>query len=93
MVRLLPLAAIALSGLLAACNNPCQSMCSQLSAYARECGFDPTQDDMEQCLADFATPNLAEGDAEACIEASSPQQLREWWTCEELGENYQSAAN
>lgn len=93
MVRLLPLASLVLVALLSACNNPCQGICTRIAAYARECGFEPTADDMAQCREEYATANLVEGDAEDCVEASDPVQLREWWTCEELGQNYQSAAN
>ncbi|MDP2314587.1 MAG: hypothetical protein Q8P41_16915 [Pseudomonadota bacterium] len=90
MVRLLPLASMLL---LAACNNPCQALCVEMAEYARECGYDATAEDVQSCNDEYAGPNLAEGDAEACIEASDPQQLREWWTCEQLLDNYQSGAN
>ncbi len=89
MVRLLPLAAMAL---LAACNNPCQALCVEMAQYARECGYDVPSTDVQACQQANAGPTLADGQALSCIEASDPDQLREWWTCEDLAENYESAA-
>lgn len=89
MVRLLPLAAMAL---LAACNNPCQALCVEMAQYARECGFDVPSSDVQTCVEANANPTLEEGDAQLCFEASDPVQLREWWTCDDLAENYEGAA-
>jgi hypothetical protein len=89
MVRLLPLAVMAF---LSACDNPCQALCADIAQYARECGYTSTSEDMQSCRDDFATSTLAEGEQLECLEVSDPQQLREWWTCEQLLDNYQSAA-
>ncbi|MDP2310345.1 MAG: hypothetical protein Q8P18_30290 [Pseudomonadota bacterium] len=84
--------ALAVMSLLSGCNNPCQALCADIAQYARECGYDSTAEDMQACRDDFATSALAEGQQLECLEVSDPQQLREWWTCEELLENYQSAS-
>lgn len=89
MVRLLTLAVM---GFLSACDNPCQALCADIAQYARECGYTSTAEDMQSCRDSFATPTLEEGEQVACLEVSDPQQLREWWTCEQLLDNYTSAA-
>lgn len=88
-LALMPLAAMTL---LSACNNACQELCVEIAQYARECGYASSADDMQACRDSFAAPTLAEGEQLECFEVSDPQQIREWWTCEELLENYQSAA-
>ena len=88
MVRLLALFAF---GLLAACGSPCQTMCQEMAAYAEECGYSPSDEEVQACMdqADNAEPSDAR--AEQCITASDPDQLREWWTCEELFDVYENA--
>ncbi len=85
MVRLLALAALPLLG---ACNNPCQAMCVEMANYAEECGYTVSSDELQSCRDSFATETLTDARAQQCITASDADQLREWWTCEELLENY-----
>lgn len=89
MVRLLPLA---MMSLLSACNNPCQALCYDMAQYARECGYTSTANDLQSCRDSLVSESLAEGQQAECQEISDPETLREWWTCEELLDNYTSAA-
>lgn len=89
MVRLLSLAVLALLG---ACNNPCQSMCVEMANYAKECGYETSADEIAACRDANGQETLTEERAQQCITASDPDQLREWWTCEELLENYENGA-
>lgn len=89
MVRLFPLAAL---GLLAACNNPCQAVCVEMAQYADECGYTVSPDEVQACRDANAGAELDNERAQQCIEANDPQKLREWWTCDELLENYENAA-
>ena len=87
MVRCLSLAAFVL---LAACNNPCQSMCVEMANYAQECGYDVSSDELQACRDAIA--EVTDELAQECITASDPDQLREWWTCDDLHDNYENAA-
>lgn len=73
---------------LAGCGNPCQDLCSQLADYAAECGLTVSPDEVAQCRSDYATPNLDEGEAQTCADANNPDYIREWWTCDDLAENF-----
>lgn len=86
MVRLL----LVSFALLAACDNPCQAICVDMAAYAGECGCDVSGDELQACRAAFAAPT--DEQAQQCLTSSDPQQLREWWTCDDVLENYASCA-
>ena len=73
--------------LLVACNNPCEAMCVEMAAYADECGIPASQDLLAECRAANASDVITDARAQQCITASDADQLREWWTCEELEEN------
>lgn len=87
MARLLALLPLALLG---ACDNPCQAVCVEMASYAEECGCDVSSEEIQTCRAANAQPTDAE--AQECLTSSDPQQLREWWSCEDLKENYQSCS-
>lgn len=74
--------------LLVACENPCQEMCTTMATYASSCGYSVPDGDVETCKEANATPLITAERANQCIEASDPEQLREWWTCEDLKETY-----
>lgn len=57
-----------------------------MAEYAAECGYSVSQDELESCT--IANENPTEEYAAACLEADDPAKLREWWTCEELAENF-----
>jgi hypothetical protein len=76
-----------LLALLAACANPCQELCAEMANYASEdCELTVTEDSVDACRERYS--NITEEQAGQCIEANDPEQLREWWSCEELAENY-----
>jgi hypothetical protein len=89
MVRCLPLALLAL---VAGCDNPCQSLCVEMAQYADECGFEVSNDQVQECRDANATATLTDERAQTCIERSDPVALREWWSCDDLAENYQDGA-
>ncbi len=72
---------------LAGCSNPCQQICNELAAYATECDLDVDTTGVDQCIDDYASA----GDAELaqCAEWGDGEQLREWWTCDDLADRYQ----
>jgi hypothetical protein len=77
--------------LLAACNNACQQICDELAAYAEDdCGLTVSQDQVSECKKSQA--DLEAGQNEACMEVADPEYIREWWTCDELAENFQDGA-
>ncbi len=75
---------------LLACGNPCQQLCGDLYAYAKECGQDPSPDELQACKEGFA--DVDDATFQTCRENSDPEALREWWTCEDLGENWTNLA-
>jgi hypothetical protein len=87
MVRLLLLAPL----FLGACGNPCVALCDDMARYAKECGYDVSQDEIDACHQDNASSTLTDERAQECIEAGDPDQLREWWSCDDLADNYQNA--
>ena len=82
---------LSLLALLAACDNPCQQMCVEMAKYAEECDFTVDPAEVQACRDDYATSALTNEQAQECIIAGDPQQLREWWSCEDLLENYENA--
>lgn len=81
MARLVPLVV-----LLGACNNPCQAVCVEMARYADECGLAVSKDSILLCKESQA--EATEAELESCAGWSDPNSLREWWTCEDLAENY-----
>jgi hypothetical protein len=77
-------ALLALSG----CGNPCQQLCSEMADYANECGLTVTPDELAACKDNNASANLPEGALQTCADHNDPAALREWWTCQDLAENF-----
>ena len=75
---------------LAACDNPCQSLCEEMATYAEECELTVSIDDVQGCKDAFAGDKLGEGDKDLCKTWSDPTALREWWTCEDVAGNFQN---
>lgn len=70
------------------CGNPCQQLCNELADYAAECGLTVSPAEVAQCRDDFSGANLEEGDAQTCADANNPEYIREWWTCDDVAENF-----
>lgn len=77
----------ALLGLLGGCSNPCQQICLNMADYASECGLEVTSDDLKTCQDGFA--DASDEDIAQCRDWNDPEQLREWWTCEDVEDNFQ----
>ena len=77
---------VALLGLLGC--NPCLDVCDEMAAFAEdECGFTVSSDDVSACKerAEIADPSDAAKDA--CVTSGELDEIREWWTCEDLASN------
>jgi|GEM_PF-2046448 len=84
-LRRAPLAAIAVLAplLLGSCRNACQSICVELADYAkRDCGLDFGQDQIDQCVSDYAVANLPDGEAKACRQEKG--KVADQWSCSDL---------
>lgn len=77
---------MALLLLVLGCGNPCQSLCETMASRATECNLALSETELESCSTRYeeVTPEQSA----ACDEANDPERLEEWWTCEELAENY-----
>lgn len=81
-----------LAGLaLAGCDNPCQQLCDELANYAADCGYTVSPDQVEGCKADYAKADLDDGVLQSCADHNDPDALREWWTCEDVAENFSAS--
>lgn len=77
--------------LLLACNNQCQQICQELADYAQsDCGM--TVSDTEVADCESSLQDLPDGRDAACAEVNDPEKIREWWTCDDLAENFQNGA-
>ncbi|MFZ5476054.1 MAG: hypothetical protein ACOZNI_04710 [Myxococcota bacterium] len=74
--------------LLSACGNPCQQICDEVFAYAEECGKEPSRDDLQACRDGYAEVDAATADQ--CRNVNDRDFVREWWTCDDVGENWQN---
>lgn len=72
--------------LLGGCSNPCQRMCDELANYATECGLDVDTTGVQACADAYA--DAPDDELAQCEAWGDPDQLREWWTCEDLADNY-----
>lgn len=89
----LALPALLLLAVLPGCGNPCQQLCDELADMAaKDCGFTVSPDEVATCRETFAGSNLAEGEAQTCADINDPEYVREWWTCDDLAENFSNAA-
>lgn len=69
--------------LLGGCQNPCQSLCQEIADFSkRECGLQFPEAELDQCVADHASSNLAEGEAKTCREGKG--KVDEEWDCDEI---------
>lgn len=75
---------------LVACGNPCQQICTEMAAYAEECGLTVTDDDVKACF-DAQKGPLEKEEAALCREESA-DDIREWWTCDDVAENFTNSA-
>lgn len=69
----------------AGCQNPCQSLCVRMADYAGECGFSVSDADVDACIEEQSDPE----DPSVCRDFGTADQIREEWTCEDMGVYFQ----
>ncbi|NOY26318.1 MAG: hypothetical protein GXP62_10645 [Oligoflexia bacterium] len=81
--RPLALAALMTLPLLGGCNNPCQSLCVEISDVSkRDCGLVFSASEIDQCIADYASGNLDQGMAKTCRDGKGT--VADEWDCSEM---------
>ncbi len=73
-----------------ACDNACQTLCSHMADYARECGRNISESEVAACETSWAAPTADE--RAACAEFGDPLVLRRQWTCEDVNLEFDAAA-
>ena len=63
-----------------ACRNDCQDLCYDLSDFAEECGYEFTNEMMDECIENQGDKTRDEKNN--CDEAKPV--LEEEWTCEDI---------
>lgn len=69
----------------AGCRNPCQSLCVRMMDYAEECGYSVSDADLDACVEEQSDP----ADPSVCRTFGTADQLRDEWTCEDMGVYFQ----
>ena len=88
MPRFLPLTALLLASALSGCKNACQEICPRMASYARDCGFEVSDEEVSACVAAQAGA-ASRDDRATCREFGDRSTLREEFTCDDL-EDYWS---
>lgn len=68
--------------------NPCRSLCDDVADYAEECGYEVTGDAVSECKEQLADAD--ETTRDQCATYDDADELREWWTCDDLADNMAS---
>jgi hypothetical protein len=71
----------------AGCGNACQQICGRMAAYARDCGYDVPNDEVQACMAEQADAT----DRDVCREFGSRETIREQWTCDDVAAYFERA--
>lgn len=72
------------------CTNACQSLCKEIADFARtECGLTFDESEVDECIADHAGSQLAEGEAATCRDGKG--QVADEWDCEEIAAYFEEA--
>jgi hypothetical protein len=72
-----------------ACANACQDLCQTMANYATgDCDLKVTDKELEACAAKYE--DASESELQHCADWNDEDQLKEWWSCEELAENYEN---
>lgn len=78
-----------LAGLMAVaagCSNPCQQVCLEMASYAEECGLTVSNDALSACRENYT--DAGEEEIKQCQDWDGSADLREWWTCDDVAENF-----
>ncbi len=76
--------------LLVGCQNACQNLCQTMAERANECELSVSQVELEGCITKNEEPT--EERVAQCVDADDSLRLEEWWTCDEVAENYSNGA-
>ena len=68
------------------CKNSCQQLCSDIQDYAKECGYDFSQDMLKQCYQDHKGSELEKGEAGSCRDIAP--NIRDEWTCDDFADYF-----
>ncbi len=86
MRTLLPLLTIAvIFTILPGCRNSCQQICPRMQAYAEDCGFTVTSEEVRACVAS-QSGSASRDDRAVCRDAGDRSTLRDEWTCDDLSD-------
>lgn len=67
---------------LTACKNDCQDICTEMAAYAEECGFTVSDEEVDACLAEQKEAN--DVNLDVCDEMGGAETIRDEWPCDEM---------
>ncbi|MBN1336582.1 MAG: hypothetical protein JXB39_11545 [Deltaproteobacteria bacterium] len=79
-MRILALSSLVM--LVAGCHNPCQQLCDDMFEFAKDCGFQPTEKDLEDCYREQASAEQSRDKRTEC--RIYADDLRDEWTCDNL---------
>ena len=68
--------------LLTACKNDCQDVCMEMAAYAEECGFTVSDDEIDACLGE--QKEASDASLDVCDEMGGAETIRDEWPCDEM---------
>lgn len=71
---------------LAGCGNACESVCDEMAAFARDCGYTVTQNDIDECLA--AQSSQDRDSRRICRDFGDRASIEQSWDCLEIGRYY-----
>jgi hypothetical protein len=74
--------------LLGGCSNPCQQLCLEMADYAEECGLTVSADEVKSCRDAYA--NADQTETAQCQTWNDADQVREWWSCQDVEDNFQN---
>ncbi len=71
---------------LVGCGNPCESVCDEMAAVARQCQFQVSGGDIERCVS--AQEGVDRDTRRICRDYGDREVIREAWTCETVGQYF-----
>ena len=79
----------AVMGILLGCGNPCEAVCGEMAAFARECGYSVSQAEVDRCVLDQADVVAKSDDPgntrKTCREYGDRVLIEQSWDCLEIG--------
>jgi len=90
-----------LLSLLIGCRNDCQQLCSEMQAFAQECGLTFNEEQVDACRSENAGSGYKDGTYDGAYSEKEARKehldsckqalpyLREEWTCDDLAPYFQ----